>query len=426
MTTRAGLIGILTGLMTTILIYPLFAAWHSAYPNGVITDTTLHVWIGAVLAGFLMFGGGFFAGRRSGSAHPGRCAALGGLASGLAGTIVFCLWGAAAAGSVWLVSPSGSTVNEIVSQYSQIEIIDIIVRQTQGIFLVLFLGGTGLGAVGGWLSHPRHLSREEVFNKVEPQMAMNVAITAVPASLVAAILAAVVISSLTDTIGRQTGEIDLDQTIVYLPLLVSLLLLVISQFALTLVVPHETRQAEHRCGTNEVKMAAFVGIGTAPLLILLLLLIEPDFFLNPLVIIALLVSTAMSLKSLHSLARLVLPRRDSFPLPLEGWKKTEASLFGSIADSYAPRLVVLCIGCGMVMVLPIYVSVLSILINLANVPTNPVVIQAATKATWRLFLIQGLISTGVITVTIITLSLIYMFYLNLGRWFSKRNVRRSN
>ena len=96
--------------------------------------------------------------------------------------------------------------------------------------------------------------------------------------------------------GQASRQPDYDGTILELPLAVSLLLLLISQFALTLVIPHEARQAEHRCGLDEVKMAAFVGIAAAPILVLVLFLTDVESFSNPLVLAALLASTAMSLK----------------------------------------------------------------------------------------------------------------------------------
>ena len=170
-------------------------------------------------------------------------------------------------------------------------------------------------------------------------MAMNAAITAVPAAVVAAALAAAVFPRLANSIGGDAA------TVLNFPLVTSLMLVLIAQFALTLVIPHETREAEHRCGMDEVKMAAYVGIGTAPVLALLLLVVDVKLFLNSPVIVALLVSAVMSLKSLQMLFGLVLPRRASLPAPQEEWQTTEAKFFGTIADSQGPRLIVLCIGC---------------------------------------------------------------------------------
>ena len=255
----------------------------------------------------ITIGGGSLARNWSGSVHPGRCAVLGGLAGGLAGVIVFCLLGAAVAGLAGSASLFKQTANETTRQYTQTEVIASIVSLTQMTFLLSFLGGVGLGSLGGWLARPRHNGQADVFDKSAPQMAMNVSITAVPAAVVAAALAAAVFSRLADSMD---GNV---RSILDVPLAVSLLLVLIAHFALTLVVPHEAREAEHRCGMDEVKMAAYVGIGTAPVLAFLLLLVGAKLLLNPLVIVALLASAIMSLKSLQTLFKLILPGRASLP-----------------------------------------------------------------------------------------------------------------
>jgi hypothetical protein len=426
MTTRAGSAGLLTGLITTMFLYLFFAAWPDAYLHGWSTGSTGGAWVAVAVVVILTIGGGMLAVRWGGSAHPVRCAVLGGLAGGLAGTIVFCLWGAATAGLARWTPPFDLAANEAVRQPAQVEIVGAITRQTLGMFLTLFLGGCGLGALGGWLACPRQRIQADGFDKAAPQMALNASITAVPAAIVAAALAAAIFTRLADFVGMQAGDTVFVRSFVDIPLAVSLLLVLISQFALTLVIPHEARQAEHRSGMDEVKMAAYVGIGAAPALFLLLYLIKPDLLSNSPVTTALLASTGLSLVSLRSLFRLVLPRRASFPAPQAGWQKTEASLFGTIAHSRGPRLVVLCIGCGLMMVLPLYVSVLSVLINLTNAPASADFTQPGLAGAGRLFLIQALVSTGLMTASIVALSAIYLFYLGLGRWFSKWNSSRSS
>jgi hypothetical protein len=421
MTTRAGLTGLLTGLMTTIMVYPLFLTWSDAY----LYARPGYIWIVAVFSVLLVMGGGFWAARWSGSTLPIRCAALGGLAGGLAGAIVFCLWGSAAAGLNRTMLPLGPTINETICPYTQFETIGTIIQLTLGTFLALFLGGSGFGAVGGWLACPRQHIQLDVFDKSGPQMALNASITAVPASIVAAALAAAIFSRLADMLVRQTSQSICVRTIMDMPLAVSLLLVLISHLALTLVIPHEARQAEHLCGMDEVKMAAYVGIGASPALILLLFLINADFFSNPLVIIALLAITGLSLKSLHSLFKLILPRRASFPQPEDGWQKTEANLFGTIANSSSPQLVLLCMGCGWVMILPLYASVISVLINLTSVLASSAFLPFSEYAQ-GLFLAQALVSMGLVTISIVVLTTIYLFYRKLGRWFSKWNSGRSN
>ena len=208
-----------------------------------------------------------------------------------------------------------------------------------------------------------------------------------------------------------------------LPLAVSLLNLLISHIALTLVVPHEARESEHRCGMDEVKMAAFVGIGATPLSILLLLLIDPGLFSKTIVLVTLLACAGLSLISLYSLLVLIFPKKATFAVPESEHQRIEASLFGSIARSHGPRLVMLCIGCGVVMVLPLCVSVLSLLVNL-----SPILDSSAfafiSDGLWRLFQMQALVNGGAIGASVILLIIIYIFYLNLGRWFSKWNATR--
>ncbi len=204
-----------------------------------------------------------------------------------------------------------------------------------------------------------------------------------------------------------------------------LLLILVSHLALTLVVPHEARQAEHRCGLDEVKMGAFVGIGAAPLLTLLLFIAQPGIYSNPYILIALLIVASMSLFSLLTLVKLVLPRRVSFPEPHEEWQKREASLFGTIARSHGLRLVVLCVGCGILMVVPLYISIVSVLINLSQV-MDIFIFPLIPESSWKLFIIQAMVSTGMMTASSVLLTIIYLLYLNLGRWYNKWNALRAS
>jgi hypothetical protein len=199
-----------------------------------------------------------------------------------------------------------------------------------------------------------------------------------------------------------------------MPLYVSLLLVLISHFALTLIIPHEAQQAEHRCGMDEVKMAGFIGIAAAPVLAILLLVTDLKSFSNPLVIVALFASVIMSLKSLYDLFKVILPRRDSFPIPQDNSQKFEAKWFGSIADSDGPRLIVLCIGCGLLMFLPMYLTVFSVLINLSQ----------PAEAAQRLFLTHVLTSAGLAVAPMLVLIIIYLFYFNLGRWFKRMRLKQ--
>ncbi|MBI5954677.1 MAG: hypothetical protein HY865_23720 [Chloroflexi bacterium] len=373
MTTKAGAAGILSGLIATLILL-----------RPRVFGSTNWLWIAVTAAALVTIGGGWMAGRWSGSVQPVRCAVLGGLCGGLAGAILFCLLGAGVAG---VTAANGQPQAEVIAE---------IVNRTQWMFLILFLSGIGLGALGGWLAHPRNNGQIDVFDKSEPQMAMNAALTVLPASIITAALTAGVFSHLSASIGIN---------VLAMPLTVSMLLALISHFALTLIIPHEAREAEHRCGMDEVKMAAYVGIGAAPVLATLLFLVDANLLANPRVIIALLASLAMSLKSLQTLFKTILPGRDAFPIPQDD---IEAKLFGSIADSHGSRLMALCTGCGLVMVLPLHVTVVSALVNLSSAQ--------------NIFLAQALVSSGMAAAAVSLLSVIYLFYLNLGRWFKRQRA----
>jgi hypothetical protein len=172
-------------------------------------------------------------------------------------------------------------------------------------------------------------------------------------------------------------------------------------------------------------MAAYVSIAAAPVLLGLLLLVDSRVYTQPLVILALLAVTGMSLKSLRDLLRLVLPKRASFPPPENERQKAEAIWFGTIANSHGPRLVVLCVGCGLVMVLPLYVCVAAPLINLTGVLADSSRTVPALETLRQLFLTQALASLGMIGAAIAALTGLYLFYLNLGRWFKRWNSRRT-
>ncbi len=216
MTTRAGAAGLITGLVITIMIYPLYATWLVASRSGQIAVVSFSIWIGGIAAVLLVLGGGIWAARWSGSTQPGRCAALGGLSGGLAGTIVYCLWGAAAAGVF-----NGSYIDAGILPQTRGETISLIIRQTMVMFLLLFLSGNVMGMLGGWLVSFRASKKTEAFDKEEPQMALNASITAVPASIIATTMAAIIFPRLASTLNGQSGKPFLDAKILDLPVFVS-------------------------------------------------------------------------------------------------------------------------------------------------------------------------------------------------------------
>ena len=391
MTTRAGFVGILSGLIATVLAYlfflviPLMYMRYAWPPSSPVAD-----WMEKSAIGLVFVVGGAIAVDRSGAQKRWRCLALGALAGTLAGVVLFCLWSAAHAGNSVLP-------HDFLALNSRIYL-------TMTAFARTFGEGLLLGALGGGLASLRMKPQEEIFDLEDPQMAMNAFITAVPASLFTAVLAAAFFPRLADAVGSSYG--------VYLPLYAALLLLLISQFVLMLVVPHEARMAQHRCGTDEVKMAAFVCIATAPVLGMSLWLADAQCFVRPQVIVALAFSLAMSLRSVRDLVKVVLPRRGAFPAPL-GEERQQAVLFGSIGDSKASRLVMLCTGCGLAMVLPLYVCVLAPLVNMQYW-------AAGKHGLFSLYLTQAAVSLGSAVAAIAALVLIYMVYLYWGKKFGRR------
>ena len=351
--------------------------------------------------------------------------ALGWLSGGLGASLVFALWGAAAAGSPGLAQLLNGLLRAGVCPQAQLDSAAAVVGQTTGMFLALFLGGSALGAAGGWLACPRQAPGPELFDFSAPQMALNVGISAVPASIVAAGLAAAIFSHLAHSSGGQiaggAGGNLCFQAVMDLPLAAALLVLLMAHFALALVIVHEARQARHLCGLDEVKMGAFVAIGAAPALALLLLWVEAGLFFNPVVIAALLACAGLSLKALQTLLKLILPRRAALPAPQEGWQKTQASLFGTIASASGPQLVLLCAGCGLAMVLPVYACVLSAAINLAQLLAGPAS-GLVSRGPRGLFMLQAGVSTGLVCAAVLLLSAVYLFYLKLGRWYNRRRT----
>ena len=391
MVARSGLIGLLAGVLTiTLLVIPMI--------SGIFIP-----WAGILAALIVFTFGGYIAGRLSGSVEPLRSAALGGLAGGLAGVLVFCCIGAALAGITGMMN-SGEKFNAVA----------LTIRLTCQVFLMCFGLGLAFGFLGGWMAHPHWDRQADVFVPSQPQMALNGAITAVLSSLIAVIFMLIIFSRLENWFG---------ESILDWPLGTSLFFVLTSQFSLILVVPHEIRLAKHRCGLDEVKMAAYVGISTAPILVITFLLLDKVLFLKPAVSIALLVSVGLSFISLHSLLNHILPKRANLPAPQDDRQKIQAALFGSIADSQTPSLMILCIGCGVVMVLPFQVILFSVLINIISLTSNPGLLQSgSSKAFWNLFSSHGIVTFGLIAVAITSLMVLYLFYLKLGVWFRKRLI----
>jgi hypothetical protein len=246
-------------------------------------------------------------------------------------------------------------------------------------------------------------------------MAMNAAISAVPASVFSVVLSAAVYPRL--------AQLFSDPNIERVPLLVSLEMVLLSQLALTLVTPHEAYQAEHRTGMDEVKMAAFVGIAVAPVLALFPFsdragTVPPhlgdsiarcqcrdECYLN----------TYTDRPGITASSHLTHSPGDA--------AHAHAVWFGSIASSIGGRLVTLCVGCGLMMVLPVCITLVAPGLNLIANGLPGISLPALTLlgSGNRLFLWQALLNGGLMLVAALVLSVIYIFYLNLGRWFAARS-----
>ena len=394
MVARSGLIGFFAGVVTIILLVtPII--------SGIFIP-----WAGILAALIVFTATGYLAGRLSHSVERLRCTLLGGFAGGLVGILVFCCLGAALAGIAGMINSD-----------EKINLVTLTIQLTCQTFLICFGLGLGFGLVGGWMAHPRWDGHHDVFAPSQPQMALNGAITAVLSSLIAAIFIMFVFSPL---------EAGFGESILNWPLFISLFFVLTSQFSLILVVSHETRLAWHRCGLDEVKMAAYIGIFTSPILVITFLIVDKMLFFNPIVNIALLVSVGLSFTSMHSLMNQILPKRATLPAPQDDHQKKLAALFGSIADSQTSNLMTLCIGCGVVVVLPFQVILFSVLINIMSLTSTLDLLQFSTRKTfWNLFIYHSMVTFGVMTAAITSLMVLYLFYLKLGIWFKKKTVSSS-
>jgi hypothetical protein len=433
MTTRAGMSGLVTGcVLIVVLFYPFYIILPGIFVYGwPARSERLGLALVAVAAAVLVAGGGWAA-WWGGARSRAQRASLGAVAGSLAGLVLFCGLGAAAAGAAGagplLASAVALSGNAGRSIWLHVESTIRIVWWTGETFWALALVGAVLGAVGGLYVRPfPPPAGWEPYDQRHPQMALNAAITAVPSAAGAALLAAYIYSVL---LGQLRSVVGLTfslppQGVLLWPVVTALLIYLVSLAALALVTPHEARQARHRCGLDEVKMAAWVGIFVPPALAVLLYLINPALALTPTVFSVLLVSGALCVSQILTLRALILPKRAQLPPPVN---PMEALLFGSISRSQGPRLVVLCLGCGLAVMAPAYVGVgaAALSLGLMSMPLQSVFLggsvgtalsQAALVQ--RLYLAQPALALGLMGGAALALCVLYLFYLQLGRWFSQ-------
>lgn len=435
MTTRAGLAGLGAGLLLSVaLFYPLYFVWPGLCFSAA--GWRGYSWaaaglLAAAAAILFVFGGGLAA-AWSGAARPRQRIWLGALAGGIAAITLFCSLGAAAGGALGLGCSFRNLGNQGMEGLPAAETVLQITNWTHRVFWGLALGGTLLGALGGWRFAPASVMRRAApAGKNDPMMALNVSITAMPAAAFAVILAVGLFSRLSgllqqNLVGAGITPAPPLQAILNWPMTTALLLYLAAQLALMLATSHEAVQVDHRCGMDEVKVAAYIGILTPVLFIVSLGLLNPSLLLTHIVLGCLLISLGMAARQIVILYSVILPRRAQMQAPRD---PLAATFFGTIAASHWQPLSLLCLGCSILMVAPIYVA-LAAAISIAFIPiaiepalTGVAGISASTpvELVQRLYQVQAMAGWGSILVVALILTALYLFYNALGRWF--RGIR---
>ncbi len=428
MTTRAGILGVGTGGMLLVaLFYPLYLKLPGQYVRGWPPGSVL-ISAGAVATALVLTVlGGWWAARWSNAVSGIQCVGLGALAGGVAAFLAFCGLGAAAAGtlssSVVLQSEPALVQNTVAGKAVFLETVSRNVIWTQLMFWGMMSAGILLGAVGGRLNTPRSISSPSPYNTAHPQMALNVSITAVPATVLTVIVAATLFLRLSDVLQKMAAAHGIPPASALLniqwPLTTAVLLYLAAHAALTLVTPHEARQARHRCGMDEVKMAAYVGIAAPFALGAGVLLVHAPLMLRPAVGGSWLISLGMSARLIWVLRTLILPKRAQLPAPPD---MRQAIFFGSIANSRRHHLLLLCAGCGLMMVFPMTAAVVSVALNLWLIPIQRLVLNSpepATKLVQQVYQAQAAANLGSSVGAGAILAGLYLGYAALGRWFQR-------
>ncbi len=395
MTTRAGLIGLGSGLAASVVLaYPCYILWIPGMVGGLLVTALLLVLAGRWAAGWC------------GAATLRERVGVGMLAGGVAAVVLFCSLGAATAHE--MISPSFTSI------WSKALYLMPLAEWTYGLFGGLLLIGMALSGAGG--CRPLRTRLPEIEN---PQMALNVSLTALPAAAVA--IGGTIVAM------RWWAEIAFEpdvawmvapQRIMILPLMIGWLFFLGAQTGLWRVTQHEARRVTHRCGLDEVRMAAFVGIFTLPALLLFLGMIRADLLFSvrlrlvripwPFVgvmVVGVIGSLGLGALQLRVLLREILPRRSAFPPPAEGKR---ALLFGTIAEARLSQLALLCLGCGFAIGVPLYVTAGALLVSMLG--------------TGDLFALQAAVGLGSSLAAGGVLTLLYFFYWGLGRAVHTRGL----
>jgi hypothetical protein len=432
MTTRAGLVGLGTGaLLSGLLFYPLYFLWPGYSIEGWPGASLVLGIILLLAAVSLLVCSGGLAAAWSGALGLWERLSLGALAGVLAALVLFCSLGAAAAG----IPSLGLVMGRAGDPASQVQVLaESMLRTMQATYITfwaLALSGSLFGALGGFWAAQINLPALAVPGEDDPMMALNAAITAFPASALAVMLAAGLFSHLPGLLQKsleRTGAAlshSLQGMLIW-PLASGLLLYLAAQLALMLAVQYQALRAKHRCGLDEVKMAAYVGVFVPLLLVVILGLFDLRLLFTPLILISLLLSLGMAARQGFALVVLIMPRRAAMPPPED---LRQAALFGTIASSSGKNLALLCLGCGILMTAPVYITVAAALLNIAALPVS-LALSLTSIAGWRaaaplelvsrLYTLQAVAGLGSCAAAALALGGVYGFYLALGRWANKR------
>lgn len=431
MTTRAGLVGLGAGLLLSMaLVYPLYFVWPGLCLSA--TGWHDHFWLAVGIlttaAALLVVLSGGLAAAWSGTTQPQQRLCLGTLAGGIVAITLFYSLGAAAGGTMGLGYGFRHLKEHEMVVWPVTETLLQITGWTHRIFWGLVLSGILLGALGGWQFAPASIMRGTApASKNDPMMALNVSITTMPAAALAIILVVALFPRLfsllqPDPIGTGGMPAQPLQAILNWPLTTSLLFYLAAQVALLYATFYEARQAEHRCGIDEVKVAAYVGILTPVLLSVVLGLLNLPLLLTPGVLGCLLISLGLVAWQISVLYSVILPRRAQMPASRD---PVEATFFGTIAAARWQPLSLLCLGCSILMVAPIHVAVAAA-INIMFIPisvapafTSVVGISAPTLVALvqHLYQVQAIAGWGAILAVALVLTTMYLCYNNLGRRF---------
>lgn len=411
MTLKAGLAGTISGILISILFFV------SINMDAQYQKISIHY---LFMAACLVIGG-YAAALSAGPKNVSGRLIVGVTAGGQAGLVSYCLWGAALGTGVFQKGFPALINNSLQGLPNSQTYLTVIERTSLWLLAFLFVGILG-GMLGGVLASVGNSQKTKNVETLKgPQMALNISITAVPASILAAALSAAVFIP-SGSGGSHPGTIlNVDILPGEWPLITSLVMTFISQLALLLVIPYETQKATHRCGLDEVKMAAYVCIAAFPTLFLLLFTIKGmGIILNLPALGGLILTAILSLMSLYILLMKVLPKRTLLEAPSGDRQLAEAKWFGTIAGAHEKELVMLCIGCGWAMVLPVYGTVFAVLINLLYITSGLDFISLFNKPE-KLFITHGVVSMGLFIMAAVILTAIYLFYLRLGRRYSRHN-----